>query len=498
MTHKITVVGGGTAGVMAATYLKSYYGELVDVTMIYDHSKPGIGVGESMTPKFDNYLKAVGISTVELVQNCNATIKLALQFKDWTYEGSLGYHSFPINEAIQSVDPTLAYYNAVDAYDMLTNQFEGSYNYDKFYFDNNLIFGTDNTSYRHAMHIDANLVGRYIESKFKDRINIVNGIVQQVNVKDKRIESIVLESGETYTSDLFIDSSGLAYVLIKHLDPEWVDVQDQLPTNRTIPNPVFKDFDYIPTYTSAKATKNGWILDVPLSNRRGCGYVYSSSFQTDEDAKIEFNKWLVETHNVELTSNRVIKYDNGYWKEQYIGNCMAVGLSAGFVEPLEATSIGTSIQQSFLLMHRLPNYDENTIEKYNKDIGDILINIRDFVILHYITKKDNTDFWRDISKIELPETLKSNLAKWRKNLPIADDFSHQTGYVLFRDAHYLQVLAGLQLFDQAAITEEYNAMSTNSRNIAETFIRETKTFEKINPSVGHKEFILQIRNPTIT
>ena len=395
MTHKITVVGGGTAGVMAATYLKSYYGELVDVTMIYDHSKPGIGVGESMTPSFDSYLKAVGVSTIELVQNCNATIKLGLQIKDWTHEGSLGYHSFAINEAMHSVDPVLNYYNAVAAYDILTDQFEGSHNYDEFYFDNNLIFGADNTSYRHALHIDANLVGRYIEDKFKDRINIVDGIVQQVNVKDRRIESIVLESGETYTSDLFIDSSGLAYALIKHLEPEWVNIQDQLPTNRTIPNPVFKDFDYIPPYTSAKATKNGWILDVPLSNRRGCGYVYSSDFQTDEDAKIEFNKWLVKTHNVELTSDRVIKYDNGYWKEQYIGNCMAIGLSAGFVEPLEATSIhmAFSLMEEFTSMYSLTESTVNN-RTYNTVANRVYENSMEYIRYFYHTNRTDSEFWQ--------------------------------------------------------------------------------------------------------
>ena len=96
MSYKIIVVGGGTAGVMAATYFKSYWGNLVDVTMIYDHKKPGIGVGESLTPIFDNYLKTVGITTIELIQNCNATIKLGLKFKNWTHEGSEWHHSFPI------------------------------------------------------------------------------------------------------------------------------------------------------------------------------------------------------------------------------------------------------------------------------------------------------------------------------------------------------------------------------------------------------------------
>jgi tryptophan halogenase len=145
-------------------------------------------------------------------------------------------------------------------------------------------------------------------------------------------------------------------------------------------------------------------------------------------------------------------------------------------------------------MHRLPNYTEKTIENYNKDVNDIMTNIRDFVILHYITNKTNTQFWKDVSQIELPDSLKENLEKWRTNLPIADDFNSQTAYVLFRDAHYLQVLAGLDLFDREKIKQEYDMMHHDIKNIAENFIRETRTLEKMNPTVGHKEFISSIRN----
>ena len=148
-------------------------------------------------------------------------------------------------------------------------------------------------------------------------------------------------------------------------------------------------------------------------------------------------------------------------------------------------------------MHRLPNYDEKTIEKYNKDVSDILTNIRDFVILHYVTKKDNTDFWKDAAKIKLPDSLANNLLRWRKNLPIADDFRGTTDYKLFSEAHFLHILAGLKLFDLEQIRNEYNMMSIQTREAAENYLRESRTFEKIRPSVGHKEFISIIRNKQI-
>jgi tryptophan halogenase len=145
-------------------------------------------------------------------------------------------------------------------------------------------------------------------------------------------------------------------------------------------------------------------------------------------------------------------------------------------------------------MHRLPNYNDQTIKKYNKDITDILTNIRDFVILHYRTKKDNSQFWKDIQTLPIPESLAVNLKQWEKNLPIADDFRGTTDYKLFSDAHFTQVLAGLHLFDKQAIKQEYDLMHPVVKERAENFIRENRMLEKTQPTVGHKQFISYIRN----
>jgi hypothetical protein len=144
-------------------------------------------------------------------------------------------------------------------------------------------------------------------------------------------------------------------------------------------------------------------------------------------------------------------------------------------------------------MHRLPNYDDRTIEKYNKDISDILTNLRDFVILHYITKKDNSQFWIDVQKIKLPETLENNLRKWRRNLPIAEDFKGSSDYKLFSEMHFMHIMNGLKLFDITAIQNEYDMMHPAIKTIAENHIREKRTLEKITPTVGHKAYISHIR-----
>jgi tryptophan halogenase len=396
VTYKIIVVGGGTAGVMISTYLKSFWQDSADITMVYDHKRPGIGVGESLTPVFDTYLKRVGVSTIDLIKNCHATIKLGLKFKNWSHEGSEWYHSFPLNNAFSHVPVTLYEYEAINAYDIATGQHDNGYTYGQFYFKNNLIPTTDNLAYRHALHIDATLVSKYIENVFKDRLTIIDGIVEQVEVSDTRdIKSITLQSGQKLTADIFIDASGYERVLFKHLKSEWVDWSDQLITDRTIPNPLFKDFDEIPPYTTAEATKNGWILDVPLSNRKGTGYVYSSKFTTDQEAKEEFNKWLLKTYNVELASDRVISFKNGFHKEQWIGNCIAMGLASGFCEPLEATSLHHLMIEidQFTRVYRGKVLEFDRMH-YNIFLETMYVNSFKYIRFFYNTGRRDSEFWR--------------------------------------------------------------------------------------------------------
>jgi tryptophan halogenase len=243
-------------------------------------------------------------------------------------------------------------------------------------------------------------------------------------------------------------------------------------------------------WTLAQAMDYGWMFKIPVWGRSGNGYIYDSDYIDQEQAKAEVEKLLGK----EIEIGKHISFDPGALDRVWIKNCCAVGLSASFVEPLEATSIGTSIQQAFLLMHRLPNYNEKTIEKYNKDISNILTNIRDFVILHYRVKKDNTEFWKDIQHMPVPDSLKDKLDRWRSNLPIADDFKEITDYKLFGEAHHLFILAGLKLFDIDKIQNEYNMMHPEIRRFADQHVRERKKIEQITPSVGHKEFITKIRS----
>ena len=395
MTFKIVVVGGGTAGIMASTYLKAFWGSKVDVISVYDHKTPGIGVGESLTPSFDEYLKYTGVSTIDLIKNCGAAIKLGLKFVDWV-PGKSWVHTFVQNELLQFVDETHMHYNSIDAYDIATGVYDNAYGYGYHYFENNYLPSPDNLSYRHALHVDATKVSKYIEGRFKDHIETIDGVVVDCDVVGDTIQNIVLADGRRITADLFIDATGLARLLMSKLTNTWNSMGDILPTNRTIPNPLFADFDNIPPYTTANATEDGWILDVPLQNRHGTGYVYSSNFTTDEQAKERFDHWLKNKYGVGLQSDRVIKFESGHWSKHWVGNCIALGLAGGFVEPLEATNIHHTFAQlrHLTTLHPLNDTVSHSRNLYNTTVHGLYNNAFRYVRYFYSTGRRDSEFWR--------------------------------------------------------------------------------------------------------
>jgi len=231
------------------------------------------------------------------------------------------------------------------------------------------------------------------------------------------------------------------------------------------------------------------MFKVPVPGRTGNGYIFDSDYITADQAKLEVEKLL--GHEIEI--GKQFNFDPGALEKVWIKNCCAIGLSASFVEPLEASSIGTSIAQSFLLMQKLINYDDTTIDDYNISVNGIMENIRDFIVLHYITNKSNTEFWKDIRSLELPDSLKSKLKRWRYRLPVSEDFNNMSDYILFTPVNFIVVMEGLDLFDRNSIRAEYNALHPEMKETANSIIKQQLEFEKNIKFIMHKEMISIIR-----
>ena len=228
---------------------------------------------------------------------------------------------------------------------------------------------------------------------------------------------------------------------------------------------------------------------MPTFGRGGNGYIFDSDYITAEQAKTEVEQLL--GHEIEV--GKTFNFDPGAVDRAWIKNCCAVGLSSNFVEPLEASSIGSSIQQSFLLMHRLLNYDDNTIHRYNKSFTDLTENIRDFVLLHYITRKDNSPFWKDLAGNDITDSLGASLESWRTKLPISEDFNEYSDFIMFKAENQIQIMDGLNLFDRSAIKREYESYRPFVKESVAEIMRNYEDLERNTPTFSHKEILSLIR-----
>jgi len=229
---------------------------------------------------------------------------------------------------------------------------------------------------------------------------------------------------------------------------------------------------------------------LPVWGRYGNGYIYDSDYITKDQAHTEVEQYFGKSIDI----GKEFNFDPGALDRPWINNCCAVGLSSAFVEPLEATSIGTTIQQAFLLMHKLINYDKKIIDQYNKSFNDIMENIRDFIVLHYLTKKDNTNFWIDVSRAKIPDSLQNRLDLWKYKMPIDEDFNDQSDYILFKGNNHALIMDGLDLFNRDAIRQEFDSHHSYVKDAADNIINEKKSFEKSVDKISHKDFLNIVRN----
>ena len=439
---KIVIVGAGTAGLAAAAMMKSYWGSKVDITLIYDKSRGNISVGESTTPIFRLLLSHLGVSTKQLIKDIGgkATIKLGINFKNWIPNTEY-FHGFAeVNADIGT--------NTSAIYSIPAGEFNGGMNYNKAV---TTIPNKPFEEYGYAMHIDTKVFCEYITDRLKERIKFVDGVVNRVRVNPEcnKIEHIECTSG-IYEADLFVDASGFNAVLFKHLNPSWNDTSNILPIDRAIPQQVPYDFKETPAFTTCEATKHGWIWQIPIGDRFGTGYLYSSKFTEDEEAQKQYDKWLREKFNVGLETDRIIRYKPGYYEDYWIGNCLAIGLSSGFIEPLEATGIQIIIQQvqEFMIINStLKNLEYNRMIA-NKGNRTLYKDIIDFVALHYCTNRTDSLFWNYMTY---------NKTDWVRDFEEKCKEEFLDGRTCYKEKtfwgldSFIQVCYGLKMFNRESV-----------------------------------------------
>lgn len=480
---KILVVGGGTAGFISALILKNYLDVQVDV--VYSKTIGSIGVGEGSTEHFTTFMNFCGIKNEEIICETDATYKCALVFDNWTekpYMHNVG--KILIADRIQQFSHVYSKLLS-DGSDYLTP---------RFFWQNKINSWFAEEGYPeppfYQYHFNSLKLIEFLKKKsIEAGINVFEDDISNVVVSESGNIEYVEGSKGKYEYDFFIDSTGFKRMLISKLGAKWISHSRYLKMNSAIvfQTPDTEDYNL---WSYSRAMDYGWMFRTPTWGRYGNGYIYDSNYIDADQAKDEMEKHL----GYEINVGKEFHFDAGHVDRAWINNCVAIGLSSSFIEPLEASAIGTSIQQSFMLAHRLINYNDAVINKYNWSFNSIMTNIRDFIALHYLVKKDNTQFWTDLQEVEIPDTLKERLALWEHKLPILEDFAGESEYILFRDSNFISVIGGLKLYNQESLKKEFDALAPDIRFDAELLIQERNDFESSLGLIGHKDMLRKIRS----
>lgn len=480
----IGIVGGGTAGFVAALILKRRFPEM-NIDMIVSSKIGIIGVGEGSTEHWKEFTEFIGVDTYTLIKECDSTCKLGIMFDNWTDK--------PYFHSVQTEYNQFAgQYPYVYARQIAHNEDPRSMS-KGLYWDNKVeswYVGQPDLCPAAQFHFNTNKLNDFLTKLALERgIRIFDDEIVDVNLSEDGEISTLKGNKKEYNYDFYLDCTGFRKMLISKLGAKWNSYGKYLKMKAAIAFPT-PDTENYNIYTLARALDYGWMFRLPVWGRGGNGYIYDSDYITKDQAKAEVEAHL--GHEIEV--GKEFNFDPGGLDRVWIKNCVAIGVSASFIEPMEASSIGTSIQQAFLLMHRIANYDDHSIKVYNKAVTDILENIRDFVALHYVTKKRHNDFWKDVAAMELPDRLQGRLEVWKHKLPMREDFSDTSDYVLFKESHHTLVLQGLGLFDRNSIRREFETVEAPMQDHAHSIVSKLAEYEKTSKTITHKEYIKSIRD----
>lgn len=427
LIQDILIVGGGTAGWMSAVYLNQTFGERIRITVVESDTVPTVGVGEATFNTIKGFFDYAGLSEREWMPACSATYKLAIKFVDWTADGRPFYHPFqraPDVRGIALPEWWLKLREGHSSFDDSCFNVPALCDAGKapFHRDGRLFDG-DATYPLYGYHFDAALLAEYLRSVAVRRgVNRLAGDVVDVPLTDEGdIASVTLRDGRSLRADLYLDATGFRGLLINGaLEEPFQSFAGSLLCDRAVAMRIpSTTSDEIRPYTTATARGAGWIWDIPLANRVGTGYVYSSAFVEPEQAERELRAHLGPAADEHAAAH--LRMRVGRCRRSWVGNCVAVGLSSGFVEPLESTGI-FFIQHALVeLVNHFPERrpDPAVVDSYNAAVAQCIDGVRDFLVLHYAKAgRVDTDFWRTArSDLQVSDELAGRLAIWRTRLP---------------------------------------------------------------------------------
>lgn len=524
MAKSVVIVGGGSAGWMTASHLKKALPGL-DITLIESANIKTVGVGEATFSTIKLFFDFLGLEESDWMPHCNGGYKLAIKFKNWRADGGHFFHPFQRYEIVDGFNmgewwlklhksgeiPEPFDYACFTIPAMCDAQRSPRF-LDGRVFDDKVqdyfrvdfrgkknILAEHKVQYPYAYHFDASLLAKFLEGYATQRgvRRVVDDVAEVKLREDGGIASVVTKEHGEIKGDLFVDCTGFRGLLINQaLKEPFISFRDSLLCDRAIALQVPSDIkkDGMDPFTSATALSAGWVWNIPLYGRTGTGYVYCSQFLSEEEAEREFRAHLGPASDG-LPANH-IKIRTGRCRNSWVKNCVAIGLSSGFVEPLESTGI-FFIQNG---IEEMVNHftggadDEDTIKSYNKVIGACVDGVRDFLICHYrTTDRTDTAFWRAAKEVPVSEDLADRLALWKKRLPNARNiepafhgFESYSYSVMMMGLNYMpeRSLAALDHIDPAGAYRAFRMMREKTNRLVATLPSQVEYLSHVREQVG--------------
>lgn len=460
MIKKICIVGGGTAGWLAAAWFSSKL-KNVSITVVESSNIPKIGVGESVTPHVAGFFKDLGIDDKHWMKHTGSVYKFANKFINWKEnKGEYEYFSFNYPTDVKLLRKEIHYatdtsqwiYNkdtvrTTDTFLQLLNgkvfdKFDRYFNSQFHYMEKNVMPFDDNEYllnpyFSWSQHINADLAAEYV----RDNIALINGVehiradVKDVEINDSGIQHLVLDDGRKMSYDFYVDATGFNKVLVKKLGWKFVTYRDNAIDSAWVCQTDYDDAENeMVNYTQSIAEPHGWRFKIGLYHRMGNGYCFSSSHVDKDKALDNFNQQI----NLKRAEPRLITWTPGRLECMAKGNVAAIGLSCGFVEPLEANALYTIINTIKELTVEIQS-GITDFSVYNDKVTKSIDDIADFLLVHYtLSNRTDTEFWKDMKNIGFSNNHET-LVLEKYNNKFNSMNAALTGYTMFPEYMWAQL-----------------------------------------------------------
>ena len=474
MIKKIVIIGGGTAGWLTALWIRKIFPNYL-VTLVESKEIGIIGVGEATTPNLIDMLYELDIDPIKIVKETKGSIKNGISFENWHGDNTKYFHDFnPLNKLSSFKLKNIFSHDCYDYF--LKNLINKNFDFNKHTYIPKISYQNkidlNNTNF--ALHFDATLMAENLKKiALKRNIKHLYDNFKKVNVCEKNfIKSLVFEKNKKIMCDFVFDCSGFSKIILgNYYKSKWNSYSKYLAMKKAILCPYEYDDKNIWPYTKAIAMKNGWVFEIPLQHRVGRGYIFDSNYINEEEALKELEK----KYNKKIEIKKTITFESGSYEEFWVKNAMCIGLSSSFLEPLESTSLFISVGQLNTLRFFLNNLftcEQNKINLFNEIMRKNMEGVLEFVRLHYVTKRKDSQFWIDYNKnYQIPDSLNHHLSLINKGELSEFDINNIKKTTYFTLSSYLQVCNGLKLFNKINV-KNYDKLDPNLseyNNIINTF-----------------------------